>query len=42
MKSNLITENDNEITIDFDNTLSVDITLNITDINIQIGPGWTE
>jgi len=38
----VITENDNEITIDFNNALSVDITLNITDINIQIGPGWTE
>lgn len=38
----VINENDNEITIDFNNALSVDITLRITDINIQIGPGWTE
>jgi len=38
----IIIENDDEITIDFDNALSVDITLNIIDINIQIGPGWTE
>lgn len=38
-----ISENDidNEITIDFNNPLTVDITLIITEINIQIGPGWT-
>ena len=33
-------EVDNEITIDFNNGLTVDITLIITEINIQIGPGW--
>lgn len=37
----VIIENNNEITIDFNNALSVDITLIITDINIQIGPGWS-
>lgn len=39
----LINENefDNEITINFNDALSVDLTLIITDINIQIGPGWT-
>ena len=38
-----INENDidNEITIDFNIALTVDITIIITDINIQIGPGWT-
>jgi len=37
-----ISENevDNEITLDFNNALTVDITLIITEINIQIGPGW--
>ena len=37
-----INENDidNEITIDFNIALTVDITIIITDINIQIGPGW--
>jgi len=34
-------ENNNKITIDFNDSLSVDLTLIITDINIQIGPGWT-
>jgi hypothetical protein len=38
----VIIENDNEITIDFDNSLQVHVTLNITDINVQIGPGWTD
>jgi hypothetical protein len=37
----IIIENENEIIIDFNNALTVDITLIITDINIQIGPGWT-
>jgi multisubunit Na+/H+ antiporter MnhB subunit len=32
---------DNEIIIDFSNAITVDITLIITEINIQIGPGWT-
>ncbi len=38
-----INENDidNEITIDFNNALTVDINMIITEINIQIGPGWT-
>jgi hypothetical protein len=37
-----ISENidDNEITVDFNNGLTVDMTLIITEINIQIGPGW--
>ena len=38
----VITENNTEITIDFNDALSVDITLKIVDINIQIGPGWIE
>ncbi|KYK30839.1 MAG: hypothetical protein AYK22_02775 [Thermoplasmatales archaeon SG8-52-3] len=34
-------EIDNEITIDFNDALTVDLTLIITEINIQIGPGWS-
>jgi len=37
----IINENNNEITIDFNDALSVDLTLIITNINIQIGPGWS-
>jgi hypothetical protein len=38
-----ITENevDSEIIVDFNIALTVDITLIITEINIQIGPGWS-
>ena len=32
---------DEEITLDFNNGLTVDVTLIITEINIQIGPGWS-
>ena len=39
----IILENDEEITIDFnDALLSVDITLRIIDIDIKIGPGWLD
>jgi hypothetical protein len=38
----IIIENDEEITIDFNDALSVDITLRIIDIDIKIGPGWLD
>jgi len=38
---NLIQGSD-EITIDFNDALTVDMTLRIIDINIQIGPGWLD
>lgn len=36
----VIIENNDEISIDFNNALSVDLDIRIIDINIQIGPGW--
>ena len=37
----IIYENENELILDFNNALTVDINIIVTDINIQIGPGWT-
>jgi hypothetical protein len=36
----VIIDNNDQISIDFNDLLSVDITLRISEIDIQIGPGW--
>jgi hypothetical protein len=36
----IIIEDDNEISVDFNDVLTVDINIRISEINIQIGPGW--
>ncbi len=36
----IIIETDDETSIDFNNALSVDLDIRISEINIQIGPGW--
>ena len=38
----IIIENEDETSIDFNNALSVDLDIRISDINIQIGPGWVD
>lgn len=38
----IIIEDDEEVTIDFNDALSVDITLKTIDIDIKIGPGWLD
>ena len=36
----IITENDNEISVDFDDALIVNLNIRIIEIDFQIGPGW--
>jgi hypothetical protein len=36
----VIIQDDDEITVDFNDALSVDITLKVINIDIKIGPGW--
>ena len=36
----IITENDNEISVDFNDALIVNLYIKVIEINFQIGPGW--
>jgi hypothetical protein len=36
----IIIETDDETSIDFNNALTINLDINIAEINIQIGPGW--